>query len=159
MASHSYSTLPKALKRSIHFVALAVLTTGIIWVALRAVPDDWISGAQSRHFQAQLLKLHGATAMLALIAFGALLVAHILPALKSPPNRAAGISLLSCAGSLALTGWGLYYIGEEELRGWASDLHIVIGVSATLIFAWHVSYRIRGRARHAFQPVERSGGY
>ena len=143
MACSPYSTLPDALKRSIHIVALAVLLTGIAWIALRFAPGSWIDEAPSRHLQAQLLKFHGAAAMLALIAFGTLLIAHILPALKNPQNRAAGITLLACAGILALTGWGLYYIGNEDLRGWASDVHIAIGAAAALAFIWHVRYRKR----------------
>jgi len=143
MAPSRYSTLPDALKRSTHFVALAVLLTGIAWLALHFAPNSWIEEERSRHLQAQSLKLHGAAAMLSLIAIGTLLIGHILPGLKNPQNRAAGIALLACAGTLALTGWGLYYLGDEDLRGWASDVHIAIGVVAALAFIWHVRYRKR----------------
>jgi hypothetical protein len=143
MAQAPYSTLPDALKRSIHFVAVAVLLTGVVWLALHFAPNNWIDETPSRHLQAQLLKLHGAAAMLALIALGTLLIAHILPALKNPQNRVAGITLLACAGILAITGWGLYYIGDEDLRGWASDVHIAIGAAAALTFIWHLRYRKR----------------
>lgn len=157
MARSPYGTLPIALKRSIHVVALVVLLTGVAWIALHVAPRNWLDETHSRHLQAQLLKLHGAAAMLALIAFGALLAAHVLPALERPQNRHAGIALLACAGILTLTGWGLYYVGGEDLRGWASDLHIAIGVAAALVFAWHVRYRKRRTARDAFLPPGRSG--
>jgi uncharacterized membrane protein len=157
VARSLYSTLPRALKRPVYAVALAVLVTGVAWIALHAAPRNFLDQALSRQLQSQLLKLHGAAAMLALISFGGLLAAHVLPALKRPENRNAGITLLACAGILTLTGWGLYYVGDEELRGWASDLHVVIGVAAPLICAWHLSYRKRGAARHAFLPTERSG--
>jgi branched-subunit amino acid transport protein len=143
MARSPYSTLPDALKRSIHFVALAVLLTGIVWLALRFAPGNWIDDASSRHLQAQLLKFHGAAAMLALIALGTLLIAHIVPGLKNPQNRVAGITLLACAGTLVLTGWGLYYVGDDELRRWASNIHIAIGAAVTFSFIWHVRFRKR----------------
>lgn len=143
MARSPYSTLPDALKRSIHFVALAVLLTGIAWLALHFAPNGWIDEARSLHLQTESLKLHGAAAMLSLIAIGTLLIAHILPGLKNPQNRAAGILLLACAAILALTGWGLYYLGDEDLRSWTSNVHIAIGVAAAIAFIWHVRYRKR----------------
>ena len=143
MASPAYSALPGALKRSIHLVALAVLLTGIVWVALHFAAPGWIDEEISRRIQVVLLKIHGAAAMLALVALGTLLSTHILPALVNPQNRGAGITLLSCIATLALTGWGLYYLGDENLRNWTSDIHIAVGAACAAAFIHHIRYRKR----------------
>ena len=143
MPGPTYSALPGALKRLIHFVALAALLTGIAWMALHFASQGWIDEELSRRAQVYLLKIHGAAAMLALVALGMLLSTHILPALKNPPNRGAGIALLMGIASLTLTGWGLYYLGDEKLRGWTSDIHIAVGLAAVAVFTYHIRYRKR----------------
>ena len=100
-----------------------------------------------------MLMLHGAAAMLALVALGVLLSAHVLPGLDTPRNRRAGIGLLAGIAALAVTGWGLYYLGEDVLRGWASDLHIAAGVAATMAFVRHARYRKAGQSRGYEGPL------
>lgn len=143
MARPTYNGLPVALKRSIHIVALAALLTGVAWVALHFTVQGWIDEKISRPTEVVLLKIHGAASMLALVALGTLLSTHILPALKNPPNRRAGIALLAIIAGLVLTGWGLYYLGDENLRGWASDFHIAAGMATAAIFIHHIRYRKR----------------
>ena len=144
MARSAYSALPLALKRSLHCVALAALLTGIAWAALHFATQGWIDEEISRRTQVVLLEVHGAAAMLALIALGVLLSTHILPALKNPENRKVGITLLASTATLALTGWGLYYLGDENLRAWTSNIHIAVGMAAAAAFIWHIRYRERG---------------
>lgn len=144
MTRSAYSALPPARKRSIHVVAFAALLTGIAWAALHFAAPGWIDEEISRRTQVVLLKIHGGAAMLALIALGVLLATHILPALKNPENRKAGITLLAGTATLALTGWGLYYLGDESLRVWTSNIHIAVGMAAAAAFIWHIRYRKRG---------------
>jgi len=147
MAYRSYSALPDLLKRSVHAIALATLLSGIAWLALKYAAPGRITEEIGRRAQTSLLKIHGAAAMLALVALGALLSAHILPGLGTPQNRRAGITLLTGTVTLALTGWCLYYLGDESLRAWASDIHIAIGIAVTAAFVYHIGYRKRSAKR------------
>ncbi len=139
--------LPPALRGPIHAVAAVVLASGLAWLALHSAPERWVAAGASLALQAQLLKLHGAAAMLALVGLGAVLASHALPALRRPRNRVAGILLLSAVAALALTGWCLYYVGDEDLRAWASDGHIAIGAAAALLFLWHAGRAKKRRKR------------
>lgn len=145
MTRRTYGALPGALKRCIQAVALATLLSGIAWLALRYAARGWIGEVFLRSGESWLLKFHGAAAMLALVALGALLSTHILPGLETPHNRTAGIVLLTGTAMLGATGWGLYYLGNESLRSWTSALHIAVGLAAAAAFVHHIRYRKAGK--------------
>ncbi len=46
---------------------------------------------------------------------------------------------------LIATAFGLYYLGSEVIRPWASDLHIAFGLAMPLLFLAHIK---TGRKRH-----------
>jgi uncharacterized membrane protein len=76
--------------------------------------------------------------MLALILLGTLLVFHIPNAWRARRNRRTGTSLALIFGFLIVTGYALYYSGNERLRMWASWSHLWIGLAAPLFLAIHV---------------------
>ena len=77
----------------------------------------WLTGAvwlyQPHPFW---LKVHGVAAMAFLMSFGALLLEHVPTGWDLNEHRPSGGSLLGASGVLILTGWGLYYFGNEEKR-------------------------------------------
>jgi hypothetical protein len=96
------------------------------------------------------LRLHGAAAMAALMVFGSLVPGHIVRAWRTRKNLRSGLSTLSLVMVLVVTGYGLYYSGDEQARPWISLLHWGAGVLAALVLALHVRLGKRASQR---QPL------
>ena len=84
------------------------------------------------------LKLHGAAAMAILIILGTLLPTHVRFAWHARRNRPNGIALLAFFVLLVVTGYGLYYLGDERLRSWTSWLHLGIGIALPAMIILHI---------------------
>jgi hypothetical protein len=93
--------------------------------------------------------LHGGAAMLALMLLGALVPLHLCPAWRCDKNRAMGVAIASLTTSLIVTAFGLYYIGSDIVRGWASDLHIILGLAFPALLTAHV---VTGKQRSSPHP-------
>ena len=46
--------------------------------------------------------------------------------------------MVVCNAVLIMTAFGLYYLGAETLRPWASDVHIVAGFALPVLIAFHI---------------------
>jgi hypothetical protein len=89
-----------------------------------------------------MMKIHGAAAMATLILLGALLN-HIRRGWIAKKNRCSGVALLAVILFLILTGYGLYYAGDEQLRALISRSHTWIGFGLFLLIPAHA---LLGRA-------------
>ena len=130
------------------YISTAVLwLSGTMWLYFRYCRQSQGEfGPQSHPAQAMLLKLHGAAAMAFLMVFGALLY-HIQPGWKDKLQRLSGLPLLVLCGLLILTGWGLYYVGDDTLRNLTSIIHSILGLLLPVIISLHVWRIVRRRAR------------
>ena len=130
--------LPNWQRRAVYGVTAALVLTGLLWWLLDANRGDNGAGAT----QVWTLRLHGFVAMLGLVFFGSLLSSHIRIAWDVNRNRVLGVTLGGVAITLALTGYGLYYLGGELSRSVASWLHFIFGVSLPVLLWQHIK---RGR--------------
>jgi hypothetical protein len=71
---------------------------------------------------------HGFAATVSLIVVGALLPLHVRAGLRLARNFVSGILLLTALATLAVTGWLIYYVIDEQLSVFASVLHLGAGV-------------------------------
>jgi hypothetical protein len=120
--------------------------SGVGWLAshyLLSARDAF--GELTHPWDAWWLRLHGASMMAFLVAFGALVPTHMLAAWRRRTNRRSGLFMLALVAVLALTGYGLYYSGDEELRPWISALHWGLGLAAAAALLVH---RLLGKRRH-----------
>jgi hypothetical protein len=106
-------------------------------------------GEQPHPAEPWSLKLHGAAAMAILVILGTLLPTHVRFAWHARRNRPNGIMLISVFAFLILTGYGLYYFGDERLRSWTSCLHLVVGLALPLALILH----IRSGRRSGLTPI------
>jgi hypothetical protein len=111
-------------KRVLHLTVLGLWITGTVWLI-----NSTLSLA---------MKLHGAAAMVFLIVIGTLLPRHIVLGWKRGEHRGSGGFLVSVCGVLIVTGWGLYYSGNEALRNLISSLHGYLGLALPIIVWFHV---------------------
>jgi hypothetical protein len=92
-----------------------------------------------------LLKAHGAAAMVSLIVLGTLLIVHVKRGWQSKLNRGSGTGLLSVFGVLIVSGYALYYVGEERFRALASNIHLWVGLALPAVLIAHIvlGHRLR----------------
>lgn len=131
--------LTRNLRRVFYGSAIALFISGVVWLLLHYI---FISqgefGPQTNPFEAWSLRIHGAASMLFLVVFGYILSFHAVKAWKADTNRQTGLWLISFIIFLILTGYLLYYTGNETLRNMASWFHIGCGLAWPIIILWHI---------------------
>jgi len=142
------------LHRTALYGAFTVLfLTGAAWSVL----DDgfaWLGyGGDGNPISPILLDIHGGAAMLALLVLGSLFPQHVKWAWSGGMNRVTGGLMLSTQSLLVLTGYALYYAGDDGVRSVASGLHLAIGLGFPAILLWHI---IEGRRRVAARRAQSS---
>lgn len=143
--SHA-TALASAHRKWLVAVGLLTLVSGLAWVGFHWAEERWLAEAAARRIETIALRVHGFGAMLSLIALGSLLPRHIAHGVRGAANRRAGIVLLAAVVLLAVTGYLLYYSGDEGQRALASDAHIILGFAVPFAFALHYRYRKRSRS-------------
>lgn len=124
-----------------------LLASGLAWLVLdTAFAVEGEFGPAKHPLQAWMLRAHGAFAMAMLVAFGSLLPNHVLPLWNARRNRGAGVVLLALMLGLALTGYLLYYLGDEVWRAFIAQMHWIAGVALALGFPLHMALGKRATA-------------
>ena len=126
----------------------ALAVSGVIWLVLHyflAAPGEY--GPQIHPLEPWMLRLHGAAAMAGLIIYGSLVPVHIRRAWAIHRNIALGIGLVAFMLLLTITGYLLYYAGDENTRPVISAAHWILGLAVPALLVWHiVSGRTLARA-------------
>ena len=94
-------------------------------------------GAEADPFEHPLLVLHGACAFAALWLAGWVWHVHVQPWWSSPRRRGSGIVLIAFGAVLIMSGWLLYYAGDDELRRWSSVVHWGTGLALVVPLLVH----------------------
>ncbi len=94
-------------------------------------------GPQINPMEPWFLRAHGLALIPALLGFGGLFVVHFPKGWKVKRQRYLGVALTTLVGMLILSGYMLYYVGDEALRDWTSVLHWSFGLGVPIIFIWH----------------------
>jgi hypothetical protein len=124
-----------------HLTFFALLFSGIIWLILNPFSSENFSFLI---FQVWSLRLHGAASFGFLIVFGMILSTHVSFNWQVKKNRRkSGIILTALVTILILSGYGLYYLGDENLRRFLSFLHWIIGIFAGIFFTIHFLTKIK----------------
>jgi len=123
---------------SIYSVGLALLISGFAWARLHHLDEGGIAGDPWREFKPWLMKVHGFAALGFVLLLGTLLPVHVRHSWHARRNRANGTFFLSSVGILTLTGYALYYLGDEKLRALCSDVHFWLGAGIPLLLIWHI---------------------
>jgi hypothetical protein len=126
--------------RSLLYLSILVLfLTGVAWAWLHYFHR--IEGEFGPEFHPAapwLLKAHGAAAMVSLIVLGTLLVVHVQRGWQAKLNRGSGTGLLCVFGVLIVSGYALYYVGEERFRALASNIHLWVGLALPVVLIAHI---------------------
>jgi len=132
------SRIPRRRRRFVSGVALGLWVSGVVWLlSHEAFAPAGEFGPSYRSADAWILMLHGLLGFVAVWCLGLLWGTHVGAGWAQSRRRWSGGSLLCVAGILVLSGWGLYYCGDEDLRGRIATLHWVLGLIAPAVFLPH----------------------
>ena len=128
-------------RRSAYGVIVAVWLTGALALAL-----SWLKPGAAG-FDPLVMRVHGAAAMGFMMLLGSL-QGHMSRAWQLRRNRASGGFLLGLCLFFVITGWLLYYSGNETVRNLTSVAHWALGLGFPLPLVGHIALgRARARAR------------
>lgn len=115
-------------------------------------------GPEANPLEPWMLRLHGFVMLPALLGVGGLFIAHFPKGWIHRPQRIIGIVLGVFLAILAITGYLLYYVGDDDLRTLFSKTHWIAGLAVPAAFIWHYVNGLRARgtkrkARHPRKPA------
>jgi hypothetical protein len=129
--------LDRRLRWSLYAAFALLFATGAVWLVADQLKDS-TDGEIWQATAANMLMIHGGAAMLTLLLLGTLFPIHIARAWRGRLNRISGSIMVVCNAMLILTAFGLYYLGAETLRPWASDVHIAAGFVLPVLIVVHI---------------------
>jgi uncharacterized membrane protein len=134
--------LPPSLRRGFYATGGVVALSGIAWLYGRYAAED----ALSRSWASRCMETHGGAAMVLLVLLGSTVALHSPSGWRERKNRSSGVAVSLLTAVLVLTGFLLYYLGDERARAAASLVHWLLGLAAPLLVALHVWLGRRTRA-------------
>lgn len=119
--------------------------SGVAWLLVHhfgTVQGEF--GPEVNPLEPWALRVHGAAMPVLMLGLGSLLVVHVVRGWTHRTQRWTGLALLVLLGLLAVSGYCLYYVAADGLRGPIGIMHWVIGIAVLPLFLWH---RLRSRRR------------
>jgi hypothetical protein len=131
-------SLRRPTRLSLYMVSLGVWMSGGLWLLLHYFffrRGEF--GPELNPLEPWFLKMHGAFAVAAIWMFGLLWSIHVTKLWPLSWRRWSGGLMAGVAAWLILSGYLLYYVGDDKARSIVSLLHWGIGLAAPLFFFWH----------------------
>jgi uncharacterized membrane protein (Fun14 family) len=134
--------LGDAARRALYATITALIGSGVWWIAVHYAgvffenkPDELARLAK----EALALKVHGATAFVAMFALGAMSAAHVRRGWALKRNRRIGSLLVGLFALLVVTGYALYYLVSDDTHAPVSVLHWVLGLAVGPLLVIHIA--------------------
>ena len=122
----------------LYAIAVSLLVSGGAWAWANRLDQAGQAGASLRQLKTGLMKVHGFSAMVFVLLLGTLLPGHVRRAWHARKNRRNGSFFLTVVSVLTLSGYLLYYLGDEDWRNAASNFHLWLGLAAPVLLLWHI---------------------
>lgn len=137
--------LGRPMRLSLYVVALGVWLSGGLWLLFHHFfVRQGEFGPETNPLESWYLKAHGAFAVAAIWMFGLLWGIHVAKMWPFSWRRWSGGVMAGVLAWLTLSGYLLYYVGDDKTRSVVSFLHWSIGLAAPVFFLWHrVNFRKR----------------
>jgi hypothetical protein len=139
----------------LYIIALGTWISGGLWLLFHYfLVKQGEFGPQINPLEPWWLKLHGAFAFAAIWIFGLLWGIHITKTWPGGRRRWSGSLLTGLFLWLIISGYLLYYVGDEKLRPLISILHWSVGLGCPIFFLWH-RFNIGSRKSYKSSHVAR----
>ncbi len=131
-------TLGRRRRWAFYIVGIGVWLTGALWLLFHYFfVTQGEFGPTTNPLEPWWLKLHGAFAFAAVWIFGLLWGIHITKLLPTQRKRWSGSALTGVFALLIVSGYLLYYVGDDRFRPMISLLHWVIGLASPVALLGH----------------------
>jgi len=141
---------PRRALETTYAILAATWLTGAVWLLLHHfMRRQGELGIVPHPLEPWTLKLHGASAFAALWLAGFLWSSHIIPAWRRMRRPASGITLAVLFAGLIVSGYLLYYVGDESWRARVALAHWLVGLALPLSLIAHVLDRRQGGSAHS----------
>jgi hypothetical protein len=150
--------LSQARRLGIYAVGIGVWLSGVLWLLFHYFmmrPGEF--GPSPDPLEPWWLKFHGAFAFAAIWGFGLLWGVHVVNGWSGGRRRRSGGALVGLLGWLIVSGYLLYYLGDDHVRSIASILHWSLGLAVPIAYWVHRSATRRRMSAHRGQPLMRDG--
>lgn len=125
-------------RRLLYATSLTLLLSGLIWKGIQRADEAGRAGEALIRWKQPLIALHGGSAMVFVLLLGTLLTGHVRRSWLANRNRRNGVFILSFMGLLTLSGYALYYLSDENVRRWVSQLHWWLGLGIPGVLVLHI---------------------
>ena len=138
MTAKRPARIGKRLRLCINLTGLGIWASGAVWLVLHdLMVRPGAFGPEYSPLEPWGLRIHGAFAFLALWLGGLLWGLHIVNGWGQNRRRWSGGALLGAVLTLILSGYLLYYVGEDQPRAVISLIHWIIGLGAPIAYGAH----------------------
>ena len=123
----------------LYVVGVLLVLSGALWLVFHyfvRIEGDF--GPTLHPLEPVWLSVHGIAAAAILVGFGSVLPGHVRRAWTASHNRISGGVFFTVMLTLTITGYLLYYVGAEAVRGPMSMLHWIVGLALPLLAVWHI---------------------
>lgn len=143
--------LGRGRRWGLYLTGTGVWLTGGLWLVYHYfLVTQGEFGPTANPLEAWWLKLHGAFSFAAVWMLGLLWGIHVTKLWPHKRRRWSGGILTGVFAFFIVSGYLLYYVGDDRVRPVISALHWGIGLAGPVLFVWH---RLgRGAAR---PPIDR----
>jgi hypothetical protein len=148
----------RSKRRALYIIGLGVWLSGALWLLFHHFfVEQGEFGPEFNPLEPWWLKLHGAFGFAAIWIFGLLWAIHITKAWPGLRRRWSGGVLTAIFAWLILSGYLLYYVGDESARSVVSVLHWGIGLVSPVCFGFHRLRLRKGRLARSSRLPSRQG--
>ena len=140
--------LGSSRRLGLYAIGIGVWLTGGLWLVFHYwFITEGQFGPQVHPSELWWLRLHGAFAFATIWLFGLMWGIHVTVAWPFGRRRWSGAIMTGLLLWLTISGYLLYYVGDEKARPIISVLHWTLGLTCPLVFFWH-RFRFRRPVQH-----------
>ena len=144
--------LSRRHRMTLYGIGLVLLVSGLAWAWIHWLDEAGQAGDTLRALKPWIIKSHGFSAVGFVLLLGTLLPAHVRRSWHARKNRMNGGFFLIAVSVLTLSGYALYYLGDETWRNAAGSLHLWLGVASPVLLFLHI---LSGRKATKLSPVRK----
>jgi hypothetical protein len=126
----------------IYIAGIGVWLTGVLWLVFHDVLQRQTEfGAQPHPLEFWWRAAHGFLSFAAVWTFGLVWGSHVVGAWKTGRHRVSGIAVFAILAWLCVSGYLLYYVGNDKALAVISLAHWVAGLMLPAVFVAHRWFR------------------
>jgi hypothetical protein len=130
--------LGRRRRLTLYATSLVLLISGAAWAWIHRLDHDGQASHALRELNPRLIAAHGFAALGFVLLLGTFLPGHVRRAWHAHKNRTNGAFFLTAVSVLTLSGYLLYYLGDERWRDATSKLHLWLGLAMPVLLFWHI---------------------